>query len=266
MTPPYLSNFEQIHHEAIRLAGYKMNEICNMDEEYIINVLCAFVAVAYNKIQKYAEKYFGGFSNKINLFYNKLVMGRYDFVSGNISINPDIIFYEEDVFDEVLLHELTHSIYHDHRIEFWQHLQHLFYLEGLIKEEKEFRISEQSGSRAVYYGERKIGNNDQRIMMHFVENSGSDRYDNIEKLFRRVFYYQDIMRYRKTGTSSYLIDDNNNFISMEPIWRKYALRYNIEPIFLLQMSCMDEDRMRRNSVNVNNYETFKPIQAHDTLQ
>lgn len=258
MMPPYLSNFEQIHHEAVRLAGHKMNEIRNMDEEFIINACCACVAVAYTKIQKYGEKYFGGFSSKINLFYHKLCQGRYHFESGNISINPDVIFSKEECFNEVLLHELTHSIYHDHRIEFWQHLQHLLYLEGLIKEKKDFRICEQSGSYAVYYGDRRI-NNGKRIMMRFIETGGGCWSDNIESLFRRVFYYQDLLRYRKTGTS-YLIDDNNNFISMEPIWRKYVLRYNIDPIFLLQMSCMDEDRMRKNAVNFNNYETFKPIQ------
>lgn len=257
MMPPYLSNFEQIHHEAIRLAGYRMNEIRNMDEEYIINACCACVAVAYTKIQKYAEKYFGGFSSKINLFYPKLYQGRYYFESGNISINPNVIFSKEECFNEVLLHELTHSIYYDHSIEFFQHLQHLLYLEGLIKEKKDFRICEQSGSYAVYYGDSRI-NNGKRIMMRFIETGGGCWSDNIESLFRRVFYYQDILRYRKTGTSSYLIDDNNNFISMEPIWRKYALRYNIEPIFLLQMSCMDEDRIRKNAVNFNNYETFKP--------
>ena len=217
MMPPYLSNFEQIHHEAVRLAGYKMNEIRNMDEEYIINVCCACVAVAYTKIQKYAEKYFVGFSSKINLFYHKLCEGRYHFESGNISINPDVIFSKEECFNEVLFHELTHSIYYDHSIEFWQHLQHLLYLEGLIKEKKDFRISEQSGSYAVYYGDRRI-NNGEEIMMRFIE-TGSCWSDNIESLFRRVFYYQDILRYRRTGTSSYLIDDNSNFIAMEPIWR-----------------------------------------------
>ena len=73
---PYLSTFEQIQQEAQKLVNLKIKDIRCLDEEVVINLWCAFIAVAYQKAAFFAAKYnFSGFSGKLYLFNSNRLTG-----------------------------------------------------------------------------------------------------------------------------------------------------------------------------------------------
>ena len=130
--------------EANRLASYSLREIRTMDEEYIVNVYCAFMSIVQKKVREYSKKHFG--NTPITMYFERLRYAMASFSGdrsgGTICFDPEDVFYimTDECLNELLLHELTHSIYMGHKLEFWQHLQHVLYLEGIIKEEKTFRL------------------------------------------------------------------------------------------------------------------------------
>jgi hypothetical protein len=148
--PPYLSNFKQVLLEAKRLTSYSLDEVRHMDDEYIINLCCAFIATAYEKIFEYSVKYFDRGKNRtLHLSMYPKNLGE---CAGNcINLNPFLMFYyNESYFLEVLLHELTHTIYLDHGVEFLHYLQHVLFMEGLITE-KIFHIKKVDGKFKLFY-------------------------------------------------------------------------------------------------------------------
>ena len=101
---PYLSTFEQIQQEAQKLVNLKIKDIRCLDEEVVINLWCAFIAVAYQKAAFFAAKYnFSGFSGKLYLFNSNRLTGTIGKCTrdGRIGLNPDLVFYQEVCLNEV---------------------------------------------------------------------------------------------------------------------------------------------------------------------
>lgn len=273
---PYLSNFDQIKQEAYRLLGYSLPEIRSMDEEYVINLCCAFVASAHKKLTEYSNKYFGGELGDVYLLWNQYAWGECCGRGGNIGLNPIMIFKsEENQICETLMHELTHYIHHHHQILFLQHLQHLLYLEGLIAEEKPLRLEERDikGQYDLYLGEEKVttiwyySQSAGYRWLHFVQPDGkySDLDTQIEEkrlkeeiLLQKLFKYQDLIVWRRANNSAtFLVDDAGDFIPMRPLWDKYIEIYHLESVLRLRFYNPSVAKNIKR-ININNYKPFRP--------
>lgn len=273
---PYLSNFDQIKQEAYRLLSYSLPEIRSMDEEYVINLCCAFVASAHKKLTEYSNKYFGGELGEVYLLWNQYLWGQCCGRGGNIGLNPIMIFRaEENQICETLMHELTHYIHHQHHLPFWQHLQHLLFLEGLIAEEKPLRPeeSEVKGRYVLYLGEEKVtdfwfySESYGFKGLHFVQPDGkySDMDIQIENkrlieeiLLQKLFKYQDLIVWRRANNSAtFLVDDAGNFIPMRPLWDKYIERYHLKSVLRLRFYNPSVAKKVKH-ININDYKPFRP--------
>lgn len=98
---PYLSTFEQIQQEAQKLINLKIKDIPCLDEEVVINLWCAFIAVAYQKVAFFAAKYnFSGFSGKLYLFKSNRLTGIVGQCTrdGLIGLDLDLVFPPEQRF------------------------------------------------------------------------------------------------------------------------------------------------------------------------
>ncbi|MBO5827652.1 MAG: DUF45 domain-containing protein, partial [Paludibacteraceae bacterium] len=243
---PYLSTFEQIQQEAQKLVNLKIKDIRCLDEEVVINLWCSFRAVAYQKAAFFASKYyFSGFSGKLYLFNSKGLIRSIGKCTrdGRIGLNPDLVFLQEVVLNEVILHELTHTLYSHHPIEFWQHLENLLYEEGIYHVKRNFVLKQVSGR--LYLACEGIDLKDINIIGEYSPKKGIrgvqmlqiDKYqrmhwdyDRILELKKRVFYRTEICAYRKANNTTIIVDDNGEFIFTRPIWEKYMERYNISDV------------------------------------
>ena len=269
---PYLSTFEQIQQEAQKLVNLKIKDIRCLDEEVVINLLCAFIAVAYQKAAFFAAKYnFSGFSGKLYLFNSNRLTGAIGRCTrdGRIGLNPDLVFLQEVVLNEVILHELTHTIYHHHPIEFWQHLENLLYEEGIYHVKRNFVLKQVSGR--LYLACEGIDLKDINIIGEYSPKKGIrgvqmlqiDKYqrmhwdyDRILELKKRVFYRTEICAYRKANNTTIIVDDNGEFIFTRPIWEKYMERYNISDV--LQIDACDWTYPFINQLNTRDFKVFNP--------
>ena len=269
---PYLSTFEQIQQEAQKLVNLKIKDIRCLDEEVVINLWCAFIAVAYQKAAFFAAKYnFSGFSGKLYLFNSKGLIRSIGKCTrdGRIGLNPDLVFLQEVVLNEVILHELTHTIYHHHPIEFWQHLENLLYEEGIYHVKRNFVLKQVSGR--LYLACEGIDLKDINIIGEYSPKKGIrgvqmlqiDKYqrmhwdyDRILELKKRVFYRTEICAYRKANNTTIIVDDNGEFIFTRPIWEKYMERYNISDV--LQIDAYDLTHPFINQLNTRDFKVFNP--------
>lgn len=269
---PYLSTFEQIQQEAQKLVDLKIKDIRCLDEEVVINLWCAFIAVAYQKAAFFAAKYnFSGFSGKLYLFNSKGLIRSIGECTrdGRIGLNPDLVFLQEVVLNEVILHELTHTIYHHHPIEFWQHLENLLYEEGIYHVKRNFVLKQVSGR--LYLACEGIDLKDMNIIGEYSPKKGIrgvqmlqiDKYqrmhwdyDRILELKKRVFYRTEICAYRKANNTTIIVDDNGEFIFTRPIWEKYMERYNISDV--LQIDAYDWTHPFINQLNTRDFKVFNP--------
>ena len=269
---PYLSTFEQIQQEAQKLVNLKIKDIRCLDEEVVINLLCAFIAVAYQKAAFFAAKYnFSGFSGKLYLFNSNRLTGAIGRCTrdGRIGLNPDLVFSQEVCLNEVILHELTHTIYHHHPIEFWQHLENLLYEEGIYHVKRNFVLKQVSGR--LYLACEGIDLKDINIIGEYSPKKGIrgvqmlqiDKYqrmhwdyDRILELKKRVFYRTEICAYRKANNTTIIVDDNGEFIFTRPIWEKYMERYNISDV--LQIDAYDRTYPFINQLNTRDFKVFNP--------
>ena len=269
---PYLSTFEQIQQEAQKLVNLKIKDIRCLDEEVVINLWCAFIAVAYQKAAFFAAKYnFSGFSGKLYLFNSNRLTGAIGRCTrdGRIGLNPDLVFSQEVVLNEVILHELTHTIYHHHRIEFWQHLENLLYEEGINPVKRKFVLKPVRGR--LYFAYEGIDLEDINIIGYYSLKKGIRGvqmlqtvecqrmhwdYDRILELKKRVFYRTEICAYRKANNTTIIVDDNGEFIFTRPIWEKYMERYNISDV--LQIDAYDRTYPFINQLNTRYFKVFNP--------
>ena len=269
---PYLSTFEQIQQEAQKLVNLKIKDIRCLDEEVVINLWCAFIAVAYQKAAFFAAKYnFSGFSGKLYLFNSNRLTGAIGRCTrdGRIGLNPDLVFSQEVCLNEVILHELTHTIYLHHRIEFWQHLENLLYEEGINPVKRKFVLKPVRGR--LYFACEGIDLKDINIIGYYSPKKGIrgvqmlqiDKYqrmhwdyDRILELKKRVFYRTEICAYRKANNTTIIVDDNGEFIFTRPIWEKYMERYNISDV--LQIDACDWTYPFINQLNTRDFKVFNP--------
>ena len=269
---PYLSTFEQIQQEAQKLINLKIKDIRCLDEEVIINLWCAFIAVAYQKAAFFAAKYnFSGFSGKLYLLNSNRLTGAIGKCTrgGRIGLNPDLVFYQEVDLNEVILHELTHTIYFHHRIEFWQHLENLLYEEGINPVKRNFVLKPVRGQ--LYLACEGIDLKDINIIGEYSPKKGirgvqmlqtvkcqrmHGDYDRTLELKKRVFYKTEICAYRKANNTTIIVDDNGEFIFTRPIWEKYMERYNISDV--LQIDAYDRTYPFINQLNTRDFKVFNP--------
>lgn len=269
---PYLSTFEQIQQEAQKLVNLKIKDIRCLDEEVIINLWCAFIAVAYQKAAFFAAKYnFSGFSGKLYLLNsNRLTraIGRCT-RGGLIGLNPDLVFFQEVCLNEIILHELTHTIYFHHRIEFWQHLENLLYEEGIKQVKRNFVLKPVRGQLYLacegidlkdiniigYYSPKKGIRGVQMLQTVECQRMHGD-YDRSLELKKRIFYRTEICAYRKANNTTIIVDDNGEFIFTRPIWEKYMERYNISDV--LQIDAYDLTHLFINQLNTRDFKVFNP--------
>ena len=269
---PYLSTFEQIQQEAQKLINLKIKDIRCLDEEVVINLWCAFIAVAYQKAAFFAAKYnFSGFSGKLYLFNSKGLIRSIGECTrdGRIGLNPDLVFLQEVVLNEVILHELTHTLYYHHPIEFWQHLENLLYEEGIYHVKRNFVLKQVSGR--LYLACEGIDLKDINIIGEYSPKKGirgvrmlqtvkrqrmHGDYDRTLELKKRVFYRTEICAYRKANNTTIIVDDNGEFIFTRPIWEKYMERYNISDV--LQIDAYDRTYPFINQLNTRDFKVFNP--------
>ena len=270
---PTLLTIEQIHQEARRLVDLKITDIRHLDEEFVVNLLCAFMAVAHKMTSSYAEKYnLTGFNGKLSVVNSKRAGGRCSDV-GQISLNPMVIFGDEQFLRYIILHELAHTKYHHHRVEFWEYLQHILYAENIINEVKPFRLVVDSHRHLqLYWGDEQITGNSWRNMFYrakerygdisFLPDSGYAGEDGITEkksaLMNRVFEKEKLSKYRKAKNNTYLVDDENIPLSMRPIWDKYIDIYGIRSFFVLTMDMWSLARSKDTRLNVREFKVFVP--------
>ena len=270
---PTLLSFEQIQQEAKRLVELRITDIRHLDEEYVVNLLCAFIAVANKMTNSYAEKYnLTGFNGKLSVVNSKRAGGRCSDV-GQISLNPMVVFGNEQYLRYIILHELAHTKFHHHRVEFWEYLQQLLYSENIINEVKPFRLVVDShGHLQLYWGEEQITGNSWRNMFYrtkegygdisFLPDSGYAGEDGISDkksaLMSRVFEKEKLSKYRKAKNNTYLVDNENIPLSMRPIWDKYIDIYGIRSFFVLTMDMWSLARSKDTRLNVREFKVFVP--------
>lgn len=61
---------------------------------------------------------------RVQIRAQRTVWGSYS-TSGTLSLNYKLLFLKPELVDYVLLHELAHTLVHDHSARFWQHLESL---------------------------------------------------------------------------------------------------------------------------------------------
>lgn len=61
---------------------------------------------------------------RVQIRAQRTVWGSYS-TSGTLSLNYKLLFLQPELVDYVLLHELTHTLFHDHSSRFWRHLESL---------------------------------------------------------------------------------------------------------------------------------------------
>ena len=188
---------------------------------------------------------------------------------GLIGVKPDLVFYQEVDLNEVILHELTHTIYFHHRIEFWQHLENLLYEEGINPVKRKFVLKPVRGR--LYFAYEGIDLEDINIIGYYSLKKGIRGvqmlqtvkcqrmhwdYDRILELKKRVFYRTEICAYRKANNTTIIVDDNGEFIFTRPIWEKYMERYNISDV--LQFDASNWTYPFRNKLNTRDFKVFNP--------
>ena len=252
---PYLSDFEQIQQEAIRLSSNKIQDIRKLDEDYVVNLCCALVAIARDKIAEYVEKYkFDSFSGKLLLIGGNRILGKYT-NTGSICLNPMLIFGSDRYFNYVILHELTHTVYFHHRIEFWQYLQHLMYSEGLVSKEMPFRLVEEDKCLYLYHGEKNVTD---YWLNRYTKEDGFGKVSLLpdseipvmsmkqKAIFYRVFNKNKLSMYRKVGNSAYLVGADGQVMPMLPVWEQYTEKYHLA-------SCLE----------LKNWDYMSPLLLHN---
>lgn len=270
---PTLLTFEQIQQEAKRLVDLKITDIRHLDEKYVVNLLCAFLAVAYKMTTAYVDKYnLTGFNGKLSVVNSRRAGGRCSEV-GQISLNPMVVFGTEQYLRYIILHELAHTKYHHHRVEFWEYLQHILYAEKIIDEVRPFRlVVDRSGYLQLYRGDEQITGNSWRSMSYQVKDgygdimflpvSGYAGEEGITEkklaLMSRVFEKEKLTEYRKAKNNTYLVDDENTPLSMRPIWDKYVDIYGIRSFFVLTMDMWSLARTKDTRLNVREFKVFIP--------
>lgn len=270
---PILLTFEQIQQEAKRLIDLKISDIRHLDEDYVVNLLCAFIAVAYKMTTAYAEKYnLTGFNGKLDLINSKRAGGRCS-DQGRISLNPMVVFGNERCLRYIVLHELAHTKHHHHRVEFWEYLQQILYAEKIINEVKPFKlVTDSYGRLQLYWGDKQVTGNSWEQMKYQAKEGfkyieflpSSDYYGengNIDKklaLISRVFVNEKLSEYRKAKNNTYLVDDENTPLSMRPIWDKYIDIYGIRSFFILTMDMWSLARSKDTRLNVREFKVFEP--------
>ena len=185
------------------------------------------------------------------------------------ALNPDLVFYQEVDLNEVILHELTHTIYFHHRIEFWQHLENLLYEEGINPVKRNFVLKPVRGQ--LYLACEGIDLKDINIIGEYSPKKGirgvrmlqtvkrqrmHGDYDRTLELKKRVFYKTEICAYRKANNTTIIVDDNGEFIFTRPVWEKYMERYNISDV--LQIDAYDRTYPFINQLNTRDFKVFNP--------
>lgn len=270
---PTLLSFEQIQQEAKRLIELRITDIRHIDEEFVVNLLCAFIAVAHKMTTDYTKKYnLTGFNGKLSVVNSKRAGGRCSDV-GQISLNPMVVFGNEQFFRYIILHELAHTKYHHHRVEFWEYLQHILYAEKIIDEVKPFRlVVDLNGYLQLYRGDEQITGNSWRSMFYrekegygeisFLLASGYAGEEGVTEkksaLLSRVFEKEKLSEYRRAKNNTYLVDDENTPLSMCPIWDKYIDIYGIRSFFVLTMDMWSLARTKDTRLNIREFKAFVP--------
>ena len=134
---PYLTTFEEIQAEAKRLQQFTAYRIKKMDIEMFINLYCAYAKWIGDNLARYCQKY--------KYLCTEYGLYRLTHCGGcccgnTVDIDFKTLFSAELSVREVLLHELAHTIFLNHEIEFWNQLASTLKSEKLITENPVFEI------------------------------------------------------------------------------------------------------------------------------
>lgn len=112
----FLTTFDEIQEEAVRLLSLRPCEIKKLDAEIVINLYCAFAKWVGSHIAEYADKYnYPCYGFRIKRIHKYL-----GYCSGGwIAIDINSMFLSEINLKELILHELTYVIHYNYEPEFW---------------------------------------------------------------------------------------------------------------------------------------------------
>ena len=134
---PYLTTFEEIQAKAKRLQQFTAYRIKKMDIEVYINLYCAYAKWIGDNLAMYCQKY-KYCCTELRL---ERLTGKAGYCDGKeIVIDFKTLYSPELSVREILLHELAHTIYNHHEIEFWNQLASTLKSEKLITKIPVFEI------------------------------------------------------------------------------------------------------------------------------
>ena len=150
----YLTTFDEIQEEAVRLLSLRPCEIKKLDAEIVINLYCAFAKWVGSHIAEYAEKInYPCYGFRIERIHKSL-----GYCSGKwITIDINSMFLSEINLKELILHELTYVIHYNYEPEFWNQLVSNLNAENLLEEGNKDHIFE---VRVNNYGVRLLYDNE----------------------------------------------------------------------------------------------------------
>lgn len=111
----------------------KIEKLILDKEKWILSIINKPI-IKKEKIKKYSDEeflsiindYIKKYSNKLNLYPNKVTIKELKYAWGsctrkkNISFNKELIFYRKEVIEYVVVHEIAHLKYMNHQEKFWK--------------------------------------------------------------------------------------------------------------------------------------------------
>ena len=242
----YLTTFEEIQAEAIRLRQFSAYQIKKMNVEIFINLYCAYAKWIGDNLAIYSQKYKYDFTE----FRLERMTGKDGYCAWDtIAINYKTLYSSEPSTRECLLHELAHTIYHNHEVEFWNQLASTLKSEKLITEIPVFEIKsiklEYSNcvDRALFcngelfgvyyqsktavgmrYCGRLIGN--KNSFQPFEFDTWLHNRKSMSAIMSRVF---DVRGKRKQFDNK-ILSENGCHMSLMPIWNSYYDYYGLDSL------------------------------------
>lgn len=233
----FLTTFDEIQEEAVRLLSLRPCEIKKLDAEIVINLYCAFAKWVGSHIAEYADKYnYPCYGFRIERIHKYL-----GYCSGKwITIDINSMFLSEINLKELILHELTYVIHYNYEPEFWNQLVSNLNAENLLEEGNKDHIFE---VRVNNYGVRLLYDNGNRVGVCFQSKDALVRgiYVNIDgyNLTHQQYIYKQLPRLGilwnrimdKNGNRRLLdmsrLCDNGWHLPLWDVWNKYFERYGL---------------------------------------
>ena len=236
----YLTTFDEIQAEAIRLLSLRPCEIKKLDVGVVMNLYCAFAKWVGSHIAEFASKYnypCCGFSIE-RVHKNKSLLG---YCYGNyVSIDIKAMFISEINLKELILHEMTHTIHHNHEPEFWNKLVLSLNGENLLEEGNKNHVFE---IRINNDGVRELYDNRKRVGVYYLSKDARGMYVHPTIIGYHVthqqFRYKQLSRQRglwnrilhKNGERRELdmsrLCDNGWHLPLWDVWNEYFERYGL---------------------------------------